>query len=252
MQYVGEGMKDELSEDFLEWPPEQVVFDIQRAEIKVLPGEHPFYLAERDAIATNWERESAANPALFNGQMLLQHRIGLDKDSLSSEGHVISYATFLWWRRQTERRGGIHLYAYPVLETSDGALVAIRMGDHTANAGSVYFACGSFEPIDVVDGWCDPDRNMRREVLEETGLDLNDAHPGEGYHVAHFRRAVTLFRIFRFDLTADELVSRIERHMEIAEDKEIAAAVAVRSADHSAHPYHVGMLPVLDWYFGGR
>jgi hypothetical protein len=38
--------------------------------------------------------------------------------------------------------------------------------------------------------------------------------------------------------------------MVVAEDKEIAGAVAIRSADHSAHPYNVAMLPVIDWYFG--
>jgi 8-oxo-dGTP pyrophosphatase MutT (NUDIX family) len=242
-------MDIQLSEEFLEWPPEQTVFHVRRVAIRVLPGEHPFFLAEREAIAENWQREIEANPALFNGQMLLQKRVGLDADGLVSEGHVISYSTFLWWRKQTERRGGIHVYAYPVLETSDGALVAIRMGAHTANAGTVYFACGSLEPEDVIDNCCDPDHNMRREVLEETGLDLRHAEADNGYHIAHYRRAVTLFRVFRFDLTGDQMVSRIERHMDVAEDKEIAGAVVIRSADPNANPYNVGMLPVLDWYF---
>jgi hypothetical protein len=29
-----------------------------------------------------------------------------------------------------------------------------------------------------------------------------------------------------------------------------ASAAAIRSADHSAHPYNIAMLPVIDWYFG--
>jgi hypothetical protein len=51
-------------------------------------------------------------------------------------------------------------------------------------------------------------------------------------------------------MTADEMVERIESHMLVAEDKEIAGAAAIRSADHSAHPYNIAMLPVIDWYFG--
>jgi hypothetical protein len=46
------------------------------------------------------------------------------------------------------------------------------------------------------------------------------------------------------------MIARIEEHMVVAEDKEIAGAVAIRSADHSAHPYNVAMLPVINWYFG--
>ncbi|RWX78412.1 NUDIX hydrolase [Neorhizobium lilium] len=241
-----------LSEEFFHWPPEQTVFDIDDVEIRLLAGDHPFYLAERDAIAENWTQEVEANPALFNGRMLLQARLGLNEGRLFSEGYEISFSTFLWWRKQAERRGGVHIYAYPVLETSDGALIAIRMGSHTANAGMVYFACGSFEPEDVIGGFCDPNHNMRREVLEETGLDLQDTQVEAGYHVAHFRRAVTLFRVYRFDLTAEEICTRIEAHMQVAEDKEIAGPVVIRSADPQANPYNVGMLPVLDWYFGRR
>ena len=241
-----------LSDDFQGWPAEQTVFGIDEVEMAIVPGDHPFFIAEREAIAENWAEEFAANPDLFDGRMLLQARVGLSGRRLVSQGHEISFSTFLWWRKQAERRSGVHIYAYPVLETSDGALVAIRMGSHTANAGMVYFACGSFEPVDVINGFCDPNYNMRREVLEETGLDLAEAQVEPGYHVAHFRRAVTLFRIFRFDVTAHELTARIEAHMQVADDKEIAGPVVIRSADPDAHPYNVGMLPVLDWYFRNR
>lgn len=245
-------MTIELSEDFSGWPPEKTVFHVDRVDMRILPGDHPFSLAEREAIAENWKQEIAANPALFDGRMILQRRIGLVGDGIVSEGYVVPFSAFLWWRKQPERHGALHIHAYPVLETSDGALVAIRMGAHTANAGMVYFACGSFEPDDVVDGRCDPELNMQREVLEETGIDLRDAIVSDGYCIAHFRRAVTLFRLFRFNETAEGMLARIEQHMQVAEDKEIAGAVAIRSADHSAHPYNVGMLPVLDWYFGQR
>jgi 8-oxo-dGTP pyrophosphatase MutT (NUDIX family) len=245
-------MTVELSEDFAGWPPEKTVFHVKSVRMHVLAGDHPFHIAERKAAAENWVQEVAAKPALFDGRMVLQRRIGLGEDGLFSEGYIVPFSSFLWWRKQPERQGGLHIYAYPVLESSDGALIAIRMGEHTANAGMVYFACGSFEPEDVADGFCDPDRNMRREVLEETGIDLQDATVSPGYYVAHFRRAVTLFRLFRFELTADEMIARIEGHMQIAEDKEIAGPVAIRSADHAAYPYNVGMLPVLDWYFRER
>ncbi|KQV82107.1 NUDIX domain-containing protein [Rhizobium sp. Root1220] len=243
-------MNAHFSEDFTGWPPERTVFPIAGVDLKVLPGDHPFHVAEGNAIRENWARETAANPALFDGRMVFQRRLALTDRGISGESHVIPFSTFMWWRRQPDRHGGIHLFAYPVLETSDGALVAIRMGAHTANPGQVYFAAGSLEPEDVVDGRCDLEANMRREVHEETGLDLGEADAGERYFASHIRRTVTVLRLFRFGLTADEMIEKIHAHMLVAEDKEISGAVAIRSADHAAHPYNVSMLPVIEWYFG--
>jgi hypothetical protein len=48
------------------------------------------------------------------------------------------------------------------------------------------------------------------------------------------------------------MVDFIGAHMLVAEDKEIAGAVAIRSADPKAQPYNVAMLPIIDWYFAGK
>jgi 8-oxo-dGTP pyrophosphatase MutT (NUDIX family) len=225
---------------------------ISRSQFSRLDGDHPLLVENRPAIRENWEREIAANPALFDGRMVLQHRLKLSQEGIASEAYAVPFSTFMWWRRQPERNGAIHLFAYPVLESADGALVAIRMGAHTANAGQVYFAAGSLEPEDIVDGRCDIDSNMAREVMEETGLDLSDAVAGDGLHASHIRRSVSIFKLFRFDMTADEMVDFISRHMLVAEDKEIAGAVAIRSADPKAQPYNAAMLPIIDWYFTGK
>ena len=242
-------MTFELSETTSGWPPERTVFPVTYIDLRILEGEHPFHTEQKPAVQENWTKEVAANPALFDGRMILQHRLSVSEEGIVGEGYVIPFSTFMWWRKQVPRKEGFHLFAYAVLETRDGALVAIRMGEHTANAGQVYFAAGSFEEIDVVDGRCDIEGNMRREVLEETGLDLRVAAAGEGYFASQDQRVVTVFRLFRFDMTAQEMVERIERHMLVAEDKEIAGAVAIGSADHGAHPYNLAMLPVIDWYF---
>ncbi|MBX4900578.1 NUDIX hydrolase [Rhizobium bangladeshense] len=240
----------DFSDDFAGWPPEATVFPIAGVDLSVLPGTHPFVVAEETGIRENWVRETTANPALFDGRLIFLERLSLGEEGISGEGYVTPFSAFMYWRRQPQRQGGLHIFAYPVLESSDGALVAIRMGAHTANPGQVYFAAGSLEPEDIVDGRCDIEANMRREVLEETGLDLSDSVAGQGLFASHARRTVTLLRLFRFDLTADEIVERIEAHMLVAEDKEIAGAVAIRSADRDAYPYNISMLPVIDWYFG--
>lgn len=123
------------------------------------------------------------------------------------------------------------------------------MGAHTANPGQVYFASGSFEQMDVAGGLCDIEGNMRREVREETGLDLGDAFSSGGFYATQFRSVVSLIKLYRFDMTADAMVAQIEKNMPHVEDKEIAGVVAIRSADPHAERYNISMLPVLDWYF---
>ena len=242
----------EFSNGTESWPPEQTVFAVPRVELRVLSEDHPVHLENSAEIRANWDREIAANPALFDGRMVLHRKLSVGPDGIAGEGHVVPFSTFLWWRRQAIRDGAFHVFGYAVIATADGALVAIRMGQHTANPGLVYFAAGSLDENDIVDGHCDMDGNIRREVLEETGLDLHDAVADDSYYASHLQRAVTVFRVFRLPLTAEEIVARIERHMPVADDKEIAGAVIIRSADPKAAPYHASMLPILDWFFGGR
>ena len=242
----------EFSKGTVGWPPEQTVFAVPGLELRVLPEDHPVRLQNIAEIRANWDREIAANPSLFDGSMVLHRQLSVGPDGIFGEGHVVPFSTFLWWRRQAIRDGAFHVFGYAVIAASDDALVAIRMGQHTANPGLVYFAAGSLDDNDIVDGHCDMDGNMRREVAEETGLDLRDAVADGGYHASHLHRAVTIFRVFRFPSTAEEIVARIERHMPVADDKEIAGAVIIRSADPAAAPYHASMLPILDWFFGER
>lgn len=241
-----------FSETTVGWPPENTVFDVAAVDLRVLPGEHPVHLQNRDAAADNWQQEIAANPMLFDGRMVLQHRLSVAPEGIYGQAHVVPFSTFMWWRKQLDNSGGFHLFAYPVIASSDGALVAIRMGEHTANPGFVYFAAGSLDENDIVDGRCDIEANMQREVEEETGLDLRAATAEGGYHAIHRNRWVTLFRVFRFERTAEELVADIERHMPEAEDQEIAGAVIIRSADPTAQPYHGSMVTILDWFFNGQ
>ena len=230
-------------------PLEGEVFPLQGVRLRVLEGDHPFHRDNHRAASLNWQAEIAAKPALFDGRMIFQHRLRLKDGVLEGEGHVTPYSTYLWWRRQPDGAGGRHVFAFPVIASSDSALIAVRMAAHTANAGQVYCAAGSLDPHDIVDGYCDIAGNMMREVREETGLDLSQAVTDGRFLAGYARRRLTLVRLFRFDLSADAILERIAAHMEVDEEKEIARAVAIRSPDPAAHPYNPAMLPVLDWFF---
>lgn len=233
------------------WGPEHAVFPVSSVSLRVTPGEHPLCIAQREAIARNWEAEKAAKPAFYDGRMVLQRQLALKGGAITGEGHVVPFSAFLWWRRQPVLSGAWHVFGMAVPVSSDGAVIAIRMARHTANAGKVYCAAGSLDEQDIVDGYCDINRNMRREVMEETGLDLSTANADARLYGSRSQRVVSVFRFYRFDLTADEMLERIAEHMRTDEEKEIEGGVAIRDADPLAHAYHGSMVPMLSMFFAG-
>jgi len=232
------------------WPVENVAFPVQSVDLTFLPGPHPLHEAHQAAIEENWQAEVAQNPHLFNGRMVLQRSLSITDGRIVGEAHEIPYSALLWWRKQPDPAGAFHLFGFAVPISSDGAIIAVRMNKHTANAGQVYCAAGSLDLSDIVDSKIDLFANMRREVLEETGLDLDAAKADPEFFATHANHRVVVFRFFRFAMTADEMLKHIEAHMPHDEEQEIAEALAVRSADRAAHNYSPLMFPILDLFFG--
>lgn len=230
------------------WPAEGVIVPIADVDIRVNGAAHPFHLAEVERAQENWAREIAANPHIFDGRMILQRALRIEGGQVKGEGHVVPYSTFLWWRK-TRSEGAFHLFAMPVILSSDGALILARMGAHTANPARVYSPSGSLEPEDIVDGRCDIAGNIRREALEETGIDLALAAAEPGYHLLHMDRAVTVLRVYRYPEAAEALVARVAAHIAADPEPEIDEAIAVFSPDPGAHNYPPFIPPILEWLF---
>jgi 8-oxo-dGTP pyrophosphatase MutT (NUDIX family) len=233
-------------------PSDGSLHPVHSLDLRVCTHPHPLDLARADAVEKNWQRERAANPALFNGKTILQREIRYNEGHLKAEGHVSSFATFLWWRRQPGLAGACHLFGYPVIVSSDGALIAVEMAPHTANPGQVYFAAGSLDLSDVADGRCDIEGNMRREVLEETGLDLGKASADPILYASYRPQRLALVRLFTFAEEAEALVARINAFARDCADPEISRAVVIRNGDVTANRYGLAMPPILTWFFERR
>jgi 8-oxo-dGTP pyrophosphatase MutT (NUDIX family) len=156
------------------------------------------------------------------------------------------------WRKRRGNSGAEHAYAHAMLVAGDNALVAIRMAAHTVNAGRVYFAAGSFEPIDFRDGLVDVDFNMIREVGEETGLDLSGAERGKRYHAMSTSSGTVIFRRYRKTASADEIASRISAFVATEEQPEIEGPVIIRDAADLPEGLMGHMKPLIEWHFAGR
>lgn len=233
------------------WPADGTIFPLSGIDVSVVPGAHPLQALKRAEIDRNWEAEHAANPALFNGEMLLHRDIHLGPDGVvRASAHLTSYATMLWWRKQADRPVAEHLFPIAVPVTTDGAVLAIEMAAHTANGGRVYCAAGSLDAHDIVEGRVDFAGNMRREVAEEIGMDLASMTPLSGYFGVRCNRAVTLFRAFGLGFDAGEAIARVRAHMARDDEKEIAGPVIIRRADTAARNYPAFMTPIIEWIFG--
>lgn len=240
---------NDAAEDFAGWPPASTIFPVKDISLAVVDGEHPFHLQQRQAAEENWAREVARNPAFFNGRLILQRKLSYEDGVIRGEAQFVPYSTFLWWRRQAVSVTGAHLFGLPVLISSDNALVAIRMSQTTANPGQVYFAAGSMDATDIRDGHADLLGNMHREVMEETGLRLEEAEADPLFFGSYQNRRVAIYRCFRFNMTAEEMAETIRNNPDFG--NEVDAAVIIRSPDPKAHFYAPSMPPLLNWFFNG-
>ncbi|TIT66632.1 MAG: hypothetical protein E5W90_11920 [Mesorhizobium sp.] len=232
--------------------PRNVILPVDAIDVRLDPGPHPFAVDNAEAIAKNWQSEIAANPALFDGTVVLLSELAYRDRGLIGRCHAINYSTFMLWRKRRENSGAEHAYGHAMLVAGDNALVAIRMGRHTVGAGSVYFAAGSFEPTDFRDGLVDVDFNMIREVREETGLDLSDARRGVRWHALSTTSGTVIFRRYHVDEAADEIASRIRAFVASEADPEIEGPVIIRHAGDLPDGLSPHMKPLIEWHFANE
>lgn len=229
--------------------PRERVFPVKEIDVRLDDSPSPFEVENREAIARNWQREIAANPTLFDGQVVLLSTLAYRDGKVTGRCHAVGYSTFLYWRRNGEDSVAGHCFAHAMLVSADNALVAVRMGPHTANAGQVYFAAGSFEPGDFRDGQVDLHYNMAREVAEETGLDLSRAKRTEGFLGYSAANRTALFRRYDLPEKADDIAERIRAFVAAETEPEIIGPVIIRNAHDLPHGLPAHMRAIVGWHF---
>lgn len=229
--------------------PRNQILPVDVVDVRLDPEPHPFELDNAAAIAANWAAENEQRPSLFDGTVVLLSELAYRDNRLIGRCHAIRFSTFMLWRKLKPVTSAEHAFAHAMLISSDNALVAIRMGAHTANAGKVYFAAGSFEPEDFSDGQVDLDYNMAREVREETGLDLGQASREERCYALSVESGTVIVRCYRMAETADELATQISRFVASETDPEIEGPVIIRGM----HDLPEGLMPHMHalaaWHF---
>lgn len=179
------------------------------------PGPWDFAVDHAAAIDAHWLKLVAERPLLFNGRVLLQRHaaVELDQDGravLRGAYFDVEFKAFLAWRDfGYPVRGVRNGFAMAALRGADGGFVLGEMGQHTANPGRIYFPSGTPDLDDLVDRKVDIEGSARRELAEETGLDLGSLTIEPGFTLIHDAVRMCCMKLVRSPEPAAALVERI-------------------------------------------
>ena len=131
---------------------------------------------------------------------------------------------------QLPDRGVCNFFVAAALRAADGAYLVGEMASDTAAAGLLYFPCGTPEPDDIdARGVFDLAANLRRELLEETGLEADELQSEPGWTLVRDRGYVALLKRLTAPENADALRARIMRHIAGEERPELVDIQILRT-----------------------
>jgi 8-oxo-dGTP pyrophosphatase MutT (NUDIX family) len=210
-------------------PPSSDIVHLERLELAYAPRPWPFALERRDDIDRHFARLRQATPALWNGRMLLLTEHTIDRRVLRGSYLETDFASFVAWRDWGFPDAGVlNCFAMAALRSSDGAYLLGVMGPQTVNAGKIYFPAGIPDLDDVVGDRVDLARNVRREMMEETGLRPGDYRADDHWVCVRTGPRLAMMKPLDAPDTAERLRERILAHLAREAEPELAGIRIVR------------------------
>lgn len=209
------------------------LFRVAEIDARVAPFEWDFARERAGEIADYWARAKAKKPAMFDGRVLLGHTLDYTPDNgglLRSRYFETAFSAFLAYRDFGFPGGRVfNGFAMAALRSADGAFLLGEMGAHTASAGMSYFPAGTPDREDIVGDTVDLAGSVRRELREETGLELADADLDPVWTIVRYQGRVACMRPVRLAGTASEIAAEIEGFLARDPQPELAGMRIVRS-----------------------
>lgn len=194
-------------------------------ECELVAGDAPWVFASEnaEAIAANWSSALAANPKLFDGDVFVVERWGLERGKLHGRSLRAKFSAYLYWR---DAGAGVGLYseafATTVIVAGDGGVLLAKAVAGTLNAGRYASPGGLLDERDVgAGGRLDPAAAAGRELLEETGLDCAAMQRDPGFLMAHVAPYLAIASVFRSRLSGAELVGKVQAFLAGEDDPEL-------------------------------
>lgn len=198
----------------------------------------PFLTEQAESIAACWAAESAANPALFDGRVLVARSLTVDTGIVRARYVDIPFSALLYWRRLGfPPADAFNCFGAAIVTSRDGAVLLGVMAAHTANAGCIYFPCGTPDRDDVDGTRVDIEGSILRELEEETGLGPALARPTEQRWLVGDGALACCARRVDVDLDATALEQAVHAYLAVQPNPELAdIVVARRRADLDGKP----------------
>ncbi len=211
--------------------PRPAIVALDRVEIAVEPWVWPFAAERRGDIDRHFAEIQRERPAVWNGRVLLLKHYAIGERVLRGTCFETDFASLCAWRDwQFPDASVCNIFAAAALRGSDGGYLVGEMARSTANAGRLYFPCGTPEPGDVDGGgFLDLAGNLRRELLEETGLDIGALVAQAGWAILREGCYIALLKPLAAAESAQALRARIMRHIAREERPELADIRILRS-----------------------
>ncbi len=190
-----------------------------------------FPRAHEAAIAAHWRARIARSPGMFDGTVLLSCAHAVGEGVARLDLFATRYSSFTYYRHVPHADPRVcNAFAAIVPWTADGAVLLGAMGAHTANAGQLYFPCGTPDLDDVRGAAVDLAGSAARELAEETGLALPE-DAATGWVLLEGEGQLAFLRPVRFPEPAAVLEARVAEHLRREAEPELAGIAVVRSAD---------------------
>ena len=205
------------------------IVTVDALDLTYAPHPWKFAMERRAQIDAHFADLQRAKPALWNGRVLLMHRHGIAGGVFRGAYLETDYASFRAWHDWGCPEAGVtDSFGAGAIRAADGAFLLAAMGAHTANAGRVYFPCGTPDPEDVIDGRVDFEHSVRREIREETGLDYDAFEVEPGWTVVADGPLFAVIKLLHAAESASALRARVLDHLAKEQQPELAGIRIVR------------------------
>ncbi|HZT27617.1 MAG TPA: NUDIX hydrolase [Pseudolabrys sp.] len=206
------------------------LFQVERLELGFKQKPWSFADERRADIGRYFAALQREKP-VWNGRVLLLHRQAISGGVFYGDYLETDYASFAAWRQWGSPPAGVHdCFGAAAVQTADGAFLLGVMGSHTLNAGNIYFFCGTPDPDDIVGSKVDLASSVRRELKEETGIDMEQLDVEPRWTTVVDGPLIVQVRLLRAADSAEAVRKRILEFLARERQPELSDIRIVRSA----------------------
>ena len=147
---------------------EITILPIKRLELAFAPRPWLFASERRGEIDAHFAALQRANPALWNGRILMLHEYAIRGAVFHGSYLETDFASMMAWRHWDFPDAYVrNCFAMGALQASDGAFLLGVMGAHTSSPGMIYFPAGLPDLSDIDGARVDLDDGHARRIRAE-------------------------------------------------------------------------------------